>query len=97
MAKRIEVSVKLPEKLKHWIDVQVELGNYKDAGECVADAFRNIRGVQTPAELEEIVLRSEKRGGARPMTKRDWDNLHKSIDRTAEVSREVRRRTRKSA
>lgn len=96
MAKRVELSVKLPEKLKHWVDVQVELGNYKDAGACVADALRQ-QAAQTPEEIEAVVLRADKRGGARPMTDRDWSNLHKSIDRTAEVSREIRRRARKSA
>lgn len=68
-------SIKLPEQLHQWVEMQAHLGGFADSNEYVEQVLREERRRQSMDALEAKLLESLESGPASPMTAGDWKKL----------------------
>lgn len=68
-------SIKLPEQLHQWVEMQAHLGGFADSNEYVEQVLRDERRRQNMESLETRLLESLESGPATPMTAGDWKSL----------------------
>lgn len=68
-------SIKLPEQLHQWVEMQAHLGGFSDPNEYVEQVLREERKRQNMEALEAKLIESLESGPASPMTASDWKKL----------------------
>ena len=97
MAKRVDMRMKLPPRIKNFIEMSVELGVYPDAGACVTSLFDRTEGPHTNADLEAMVERAMRSGKTRGADESFWAEMHEFAHKAADLSRKRKGTRRKVA
>ena len=92
MAKRVPLQISVPPVLKAWIEQRVARGEFSSPAACIESALRRARFVQSREELQALAIEGVERGGATPLTKKDWRRLEMEVR-----SRAAARRTRRKS
>lgn len=72
---RSSMNISLPAPLKSWVERQVTLRGYSTASEFVRDVLRREQAAAARARVDEHLLESLDSGPARPMERKDWDQI----------------------
>jgi putative addiction module CopG family antidote len=91
MAKRVRVEIRVPERLKSWVDRQIETGRYRDASEFFEQAARRMRTVSTPAQIDAALIEALDGEPAGPLQRRELRAIENRIRRKYMGDRQARK------
>lgn len=78
------MSISLPQQLKKYVQERAELGLYGTPSDYIRDLIREDLKRHEQEQLEAMLLEGLASGEAKPMTKKNWQDLraevHKRID-----------------
>jgi Arc/MetJ-type ribon-helix-helix transcriptional regulator len=81
MAKRVKLEIRVPERLKSWVDRQVETGRYRDASAFFEQAAKQMRTVSTPLQIDAALNAAIDEGPAKPLQRRELRAMENRIRR----------------
>lgn len=73
------VNISMPKSMKNDVDEIIEADGYGNTSEFFRDLVRDHISKRTDRRLEELILEGLNSGPATPLTKKDFDDIKKSI------------------
>ena len=74
------MNISLPDEMKAFVEEQIKQGGYSTASEYLRDLIRDAQKRAAQDRLEELLLEGLDSGPATPMTKEDWQGLHRELE-----------------
>jgi antitoxin ParD1/3/4 len=84
------MNMSIPPQLMQWVERQVEQGGYGTASEFVRHLIRQAKARSFQEGVDEKLLEALDEGSAKPMTRKDWNDIRREGRRR--LAREARRR-----
>jgi len=75
------MNVSLPDEMKAFVEEQVQRGGYSTASEYLRELIRDAQKQAAKERLEKLLLEGLDSGPATPMTKKDWADLRRELER----------------
>jgi len=75
------MNVSLPDEMKAFVEEQVQRGGYSTASEYLRELIRDAQKQAAEERLEKLLLEGLDSGPATPMTKKDWEDLRRELER----------------
>ena len=75
------MNVSLPDEMKAFVEEQVQRGGYSTASEYLRELIRDAQKQAAKERLEKLLLEGLDSGPATPMTKKDWKDLRRELER----------------
>jgi antitoxin ParD1/3/4 len=91
------VNISLSEKLKKYVESQIQSGDYGNVSEYFRSLVRDHQKKAAQDYLEHLLVEGLESGSDGPMTSGDWDKLRQAARRRARAKSKVRRGSKKSA
>jgi antitoxin ParD1/3/4 len=73
------LNISLPEVMKAFVEEQVRSGMYGSASDYVRALIREDQKRKAEERLEALLLEGLSSGEARPMTAKDWAEIHQTV------------------
>jgi antitoxin ParD1/3/4 len=73
------MNVSLPDPMRDYVDLQVQIGGYGSASEYIRDLIRQDRKRKAQEELETLLLEGLNSGDATAMSERDWQEIRQAV------------------
>lgn len=78
------MNISLPERLKSFVESQVDSGRYSSASEYVRELIRTDEDRRKKEKLEALLAEGLEGGQASEMTDQDWQDIRTEAARTLE-------------
>ena len=75
------MNVSLPDEMKAFVEEQVQRGGYSTASEYLRELIRDAQKQAAEERLEKLLLEGLDSGPATPMTKKNWEDLRRELER----------------
>jgi antitoxin ParD1/3/4 len=72
------LNISLPENLKAFAEEQADIGGYTSVSEYLRELLRADQRQKAALKLDAIILEGINSGPATPMTKTNWEAIHRS-------------------
>lgn len=77
------MNISLPDPMKEFIESEVASGGYSTASEYFRELIRDAQKRRAEARLEALLLEGLDSGASAPMTRQDWDDIRREVQRRA--------------
>lgn len=74
------MNISLPEEMKAFVEEQIKQGGYSTVSEYLRELIRDAQKQAAKDRLEKLLLEGLDSGPATPMTREDWEGLHRELE-----------------
>lgn len=86
------MNISLPDQLKQFVDEQMEKGRYSSVSEYVRELIREDEKRKAQENLEALLMEGLQSGPAKPMTRKDWDEIRSEALKQLEARKSRKQR-----